>query len=483
MHTRKTGPRPERLRLELCKLAALILHFGETDPVLDNQNALNNNEEAEQWRRWLSFSQIGSKLHETFPAPEDRKPVWKRYGLPMKQFLLRFPRTFLVDEAHGRVCVNCDLSSLLSIAAAASSSSSALPPSSSPSGSLSSTTYSPDSSASTRAVLQLLEHVHIMDDLRSICHKWNKTEEAHASLLRYSHLMKVPHLRYARLPFRYEVVCTSSPQVCDEWILRHVYQGEPPSLSVSASLMEPTKKDEERMEANINEREEQRRGTMQSHLMKYWKKGKRVVGFDVEMASPLGSLKQRIIPALLQLATDRSCLLVQLLWMADFPPLLRQCLVDPFILKVGVRVKNDEEMLQCVHQYRPCHYLQAETGQDNNNAANDTSDLKLKGLLELHEMAKQLGYCPTIQQKTALFGLKELAARFLHLYMKEKDNRWLRASQWDAAKLCPAQQIYAAMDAWISREIFMKLLEVACHDTKPPSFALDVLYNSTNDEP
>ena len=47
-----------------------------------------------------------------------------------------------------------------------------------------------------------------------------------------------------------------------------------------------------------------------------------------------------------------------------------------------------------------------------------------------------------------------MAAITLHI----KVSKAQRLSNWEAANLTPAQQLYAATDAWVSREIYVRLI-------------------------
>ena len=52
-------------------------------------------------------------------------------------------------------------------------------------------------------------------------------------------------------------------------------------------------------------------------------------------------------------------------------------------------------------------------------------------------------------------SLRKMAAITLQI----KISKAQRLSNWEAANLTPAQQLYAATDAWVSREIYVRLTE------------------------
>ena len=125
-------------------------------------------------------------------------------------------------------------------------------------------------------------------------------------------------------------------------------------------------------------------------------------------------------PALIQLATSRKVLIFQL-GSVGLPAPLRQLLEDPAITKAGVAPERDLQDLQHIAPFTPA------------------------GFIDLGILARQRG----IQN----FGLRGLAA----VVLGRRISKQARVSNWAAPRLQPAQITYAATDAWISRELYLRL--------------------------
>ncbi|MDR2885633.1 MAG: 3'-5' exonuclease domain-containing protein 2 [Rikenellaceae bacterium] len=145
----------------------------------------------------------------------------------------------------------------------------------------------------------------------------------------------------------------------------------------------------------------------------------RVVGFDTE-TRPAFTAGQRHKVALLQLSSADECFLFRLCKM----PLDKQIvkvLTAPGVMKVGAAVRDDLKALQSLRHFKP------------------------EGFLDLQHIIRDHG----IDE----LGLRKMAAAVLGY----KISKAQRLSNWEAASLTPAQQLYAATDAWVSREIYIKL--------------------------
>ena len=70
-----------------------------------------------------------------------------------------------------------------------------------------------------------------------------------------------------------------------------------------------------------------------------------------------------------------------------------------------------------------------------------------KGFIDLQSIVGEYGICE--------LSLRKMAAITLQI----KISKAQRLSNWEAANLTPAQQLYAATDAWVSREIYVRLTE------------------------
>lgn len=148
----------------------------------------------------------------------------------------------------------------------------------------------------------------------------------------------------------------------------------------------------------------------------------KILGFDTE-TKPSFRKGTSHNPALIQLAGSESVYLFQL---RKFPlgPELAGLLSDPAVLKVGVAIRDDMRFLARLYPFEAA-------------GATDLSDLARKNGL-------------------GVYGLRPLAARLLGVRISKS----ARCSNWNNAELTEQQVSYAATDAWISRQLYMRMLEM-----------------------
>ncbi len=144
-----------------------------------------------------------------------------------------------------------------------------------------------------------------------------------------------------------------------------------------------------------------------------------VLGFDTE-TRPAFKRGQQFPPSLLQLATAEEVFLLQLGY-TGLPRPIRTVLEDPAIIKVGVAPDDDLRALQAMAPFQP------------------------SGFVDLARIARNSG----IRQR----GLRGLAAAVCAVRI----SKTARTSNWANDVLTPRQIRYAATDAWIGREIFLRL--------------------------
>jgi len=145
----------------------------------------------------------------------------------------------------------------------------------------------------------------------------------------------------------------------------------------------------------------------------------RVLGFDTE-TRPAFQRGQSYLPALIQMASAEAVWLFHLRRI-EYPNDLWALLEDEAILKVGVSLAYDVKQLQLLDAF--------ESG----------------GFLDLTEISAPLGY------KSA--GLRNLAANLLGFRI----SKGPKTSNWEREPLTEAQITYAATDAWVGRELYLKL--------------------------
>src|SRR5438132_8851272 len=148
----------------------------------------------------------------------------------------------------------------------------------------------------------------------------------------------------------------------------------------------------------------------------------RVVGFDTE-TRPAFRRGESYLPSLAQVATARAVHLFPLQRM-DFSAALAELLAAPGIVKAGVGSAEDLRQLKKLFPFEEA------------------------AVVDVGSLAKGRG----IEQT----GLRNLAGLLLGIRIPKGK----RTSNWAAQKLTQQQIVYAAMDAWAARELYLKLSEI-----------------------
>jgi ribonuclease D len=145
----------------------------------------------------------------------------------------------------------------------------------------------------------------------------------------------------------------------------------------------------------------------------------KVLGFDTE-SRPSFKKGHKNKVSLIQLSTgDLACLFR--INMIGLPEELLNILADREVIKAGVAVHDDLRFLKGVKKFEP------------------------EGFIDLQSFVKDYG----IQSS----GLKKLTAIILGFRISKRQQ----VTDWNAVELSEAQQVYAATDAWVCREIYNKL--------------------------
>lgn len=148
----------------------------------------------------------------------------------------------------------------------------------------------------------------------------------------------------------------------------------------------------------------------------------KVVGLDTE-SRPAFRRGEYYPPSLIQVATAKAVYLFKIDLVGHFDPLV-PFLENPRILKVGVAIKDDIRHLQNLQPFKGA------------------------GIVELSDYARKVG----IEQT----GLRNLVA----ILMQARLSKGAQTSNWANPRLSDAQKLYAATDAWVSRELFFKFLQL-----------------------
>lgn len=146
----------------------------------------------------------------------------------------------------------------------------------------------------------------------------------------------------------------------------------------------------------------------------------KILGFDTETKPTFRKGELNSI-ALLQLSNSSLALLIRLQHTGIPKPLLN-FLQDPTILKIGAAIRDDLKSLQKIKKFTP------------------------EGFIDLQSIVPQ-------------YGIEELSVRKMAaIVLGKKVSKSQQLSNWNAPTLSEAQQQYAAIDAWVCREIYNKLI-------------------------
>jgi ribonuclease D len=149
--------------------------------------------------------------------------------------------------------------------------------------------------------------------------------------------------------------------------------------------------------------------------------GEKLLGFDTETKPSFKKGRKNSV-SLIQLSTGSLACLFRINKIG-IPPAMSRILSDPHITKAGVAVHDDIKFLRSVKRFEPA------------------------GFIDLQQFVKGFG----IESS----GLKKLAAIVLGIRISKRQQ----VTDWEAAELSEAQQVYAATDAWVCHQIFNKLSE------------------------
>lgn len=147
----------------------------------------------------------------------------------------------------------------------------------------------------------------------------------------------------------------------------------------------------------------------------------KVIGFDTETRPCFSSHQPHYPVALLQLSGPENAYLFRL-GTLGLPKKLRSLLSDKKILKVGAAILDDVHGLQRLADFAPA------------------------GFVDLQQIGSEWG----IRDKS----VKKMSGIILGIRISKTQQ----LSNWEAEYLSDAQALYAATDAWVCREMYLKLL-------------------------
>lgn len=155
--------------------------------------------------------------------------------------------------------------------------------------------------------------------------------------------------------------------------------------------------------------------------------GAAVLGLDTE-TRPSFRRGERHPVAVLQLASAEHAVLVQLRW-AGVPPPLRAVLESERIVKAAQAPADELRALRKLYRVQP------------------------RGVVDVGRIVREAGYSPS--------SVRGQAAHFLGIRI----SKGAQVSNWAERRLTPAQQRYAATDAWVCRQSYLTL--AGCVDGAP----------------
>ncbi len=147
----------------------------------------------------------------------------------------------------------------------------------------------------------------------------------------------------------------------------------------------------------------------------------KIIGFDTETRPTFKPGIWNTV-GLLQLSTPGCCYLFRLCNIPLAPQII-EVLESTSTIKVGVAVINDLRVLETFHHIKP------------------------DGFIDIQDMVSEWGI--------AAQSLRKMAA----IILGGRVSKAQRLSNWNAVALTPAQQTYAATDAWICIEMYEKLMQ------------------------
>lgn len=147
-----------------------------------------------------------------------------------------------------------------------------------------------------------------------------------------------------------------------------------------------------------------------------------VLGFDTETRPTFKKGRSNSV-ALLQLSSSDTAFIFRLNKMG-LSEELAAILSNPCIVKTGVAINDDIKELRALTDFEPA------------------------GFVELQQKVKEF--------EIENFGLKKLGGLLLGFRISKAQQ----TSNWEAENLTEAQLKYAATDAWVSLEIYNKLIEL-----------------------
>lgn len=146
-----------------------------------------------------------------------------------------------------------------------------------------------------------------------------------------------------------------------------------------------------------------------------------IVGFDTETRPTFTKGRTHTV-SLVQISTRERCYLIRLNRLGFFDE-LRKFMENENVRKIGLSLKDDFFVLHKISEFEP------------------------QGFIDLQAFVRDYGITDSSLQKifAVVFG--------------QRISKAQRLSNWEATELSPAQQLYAAIDAWACLKLYDELTE------------------------
>ena len=171
----------------------------------------------------------------------------------------------------------------------------------------------------------------------------------------------------------------------------------------------------------------------------------KIIGFDTESRPSFSSDQPHYGVSLLQLSGATKAYLFRIK-KCGMPKNLCRLLADPRVVKVGAAVHDDLRGLKRLHGFEPA------------------------GFVDLQKIGWEYG----IRDK----AVKKMASNILGIRISKTQQ----LSNWEADRLSEPQQRYAATDAWVCREMYLKLLKSEKHPLTPEELLPNPPKTESNDQ-
>ena len=174
-------------------------------------------------------------------------------------------------------------------------------------------------------------------------------------------------------------------------------------------------------------------------------RAQKVIGFDTESRPSFSADQPHYGVSLLQLSGATKAYLFRIK-KCGMPASLCRLLSDDRIVKVGAAVHDDLRGLKRLHGFEPGAFV----------------DLQ------------KIGWEYGIRDK----AVKKMAANILGIRISKTQQ----LSNWEAERLSEPQQRYAATDAWVCREMYLRLLKSEKHPLTPEQLLPNPVKTESNDQ-